>query len=101
LNKDVLKKNVIPIIDEKAGTLNCLELYLDSLGKNGKEIIKKIKCINRLRQSYPIHRYNAVEKETYDCLKISFPIENHNEVWKNLLIDYRDTLKILLNCIKD
>lgn len=94
LNVKVMKK-ITKIHDSKS--ISLLDAHLKNLTGKEEGLIKVFKNLNRIRQSYPVHG-DHVEGvlETHSFFKLKYPVENFDEAWKVLLMNYLSALKDLL-----
>jgi hypothetical protein len=101
LNVAILR-NISGISDPQVKSISLLEEYLKGIGTPSPRIIKTLRYINRIRQGYPVHG-NRVEGvlEAHKFFNLEYPVVDFSNSWKNLLINYFNALKMLLDLIKE
>lgn len=95
-------RRLTQIEDTKVKSIQLLESYLDKIGIAGSKIIKTLRNINKLRQSYPVHgdRTKGV-LEAHEYFTIEYPIADYSVTWKKLLKRYLEALQKLLKELKE
>lgn len=96
--KKLLKNKV------KDGSVNILELFLkENYPKYNLKIIKRLRRIITIRKKLPIHKDTAEVKNSLAELELPFPINNFQETWTIILLEFivslRELEEVLLNNI--
>ena len=98
----VLLRKLTEDNDTGKKSLSLLETYLSMRNSSDAKIIKTLRAINRIRQSYPVHgdRVDGV-LEAHQYFNLDYPVRNFRESWKAILLLYLDALERLLSVIKE
>jgi hypothetical protein len=94
LNIHILRK-LTSESDTQIGSIILLNKYLESTGKNKKEICETLKYIGKMRQGYPIHTDLSDVIAGYKYFGLKYPIDDYEQTWIKLLGNYQSALKSL------
>lgn len=102
INSDELKKLLKNKV--KNGSVNILELFLkENHLKYNSQIIKRFRRIITIRKKFPIHKDTTEVKNSLAELGLPFPINNFQETWTIILLEFivslRELEEILLSNI--
>lgn len=95
----ILLKNI-----SKDGSVKLLELFLkEKYSKYNSQIIKRLRRIITIRKKLPIHKDTTEVKNSLAELGLPFPINNFQETWTIILLEFivslRELEEVLLNNI--
>lgn len=99
INSELLRK-ITGENKNELKSIGLLEIFLNKIDDESNLIIKPLRNINRIRQSFPIHSDLTGVIQSLKFFNISYPVENYNEAWKILIENYRELLKKMLDKIK-
>ncbi|MGZ4054949.1 MAG: hypothetical protein ACXVPU_07335 [Bacteroidia bacterium] len=98
LNANILQ-SILNEKDTQIKSIGLLEKYLESIGKQNKDIILVLRNINRVRQSYPVHSDLAGTADTLAYFNIGYPIKDYEDAWTKLLNAYLTSLNQLCDIL--
>lgn len=94
-------RNLTGVKDTDKKSIYLLEAYLTQNNLESSQIVKTLQAINNLRQGYPVHgdRSDGVLR-AHKYFGLSYPVSEHNDTWKTLLIKYLEALQTLLSTLR-
>ena len=86
---------------KEVGSIKQLEVYLKTLSNDTDDIILPLKCINHVRQGFPIHT-DKVDNyiTTLKYFNLDYPITDYKESWEIILMCYSNALQKLFDLLK-
>jgi len=99
LNTELLRK-ITNNKDSNIKSLSLLDEFVKVIDNNEKEIIEIFKGINRIRQGFPIHSDKTDYIKNLKKFNIEYPVNDYNNAWAILLLNYSNALMKLLELTK-
>lgn len=101
INKDLLKKSVVEEKNE-TGSINLFEKFCSKNSIAIKDTIIVFRNFISIRKMYPVHGDNVKDvMRAFKFFEIQYPIIDFSKTWNNLKLAYLNSLKTMLNEIKN
>ena len=100
LNIEILR-SITKETNKEIKSIQLLDKFLTSLGKQSKEISETLKNLNRVRQGYPIHTDLSGNIDALGYFGINYPIKDYDSAWQTLLNSYYVALDKLRQILID
>jgi len=99
LNIELLRK-LTKTADKEIKTIDLLEIFLNNIDSDNKEIVDTFRTINRMRQGFPIHTDKAGIVKTMKKFNIDYPDFTYDTTWHQILEKYKNALSLMMGKIK-